>query len=53
MSTLSIYENSWINIVFENRNKEYGAYQLRQESTKTSVMAFFTGILFLALTVSL
>jgi protein TonB len=53
MSTLSIYENSWINIVFENRNKEYGAYQLRQESTKTSVMAFFTGILFLALTVSI
>lgn len=53
MSTLSIYENSWINIVFENRNKEYGAYQLRQENAKTSVLAFFTGILFLALTVSI
>jgi outer membrane biosynthesis protein TonB len=51
MSTQSIYENSWINIVFENRNKEYGAYQLRQESSKTAVLAFFTGILFIALTI--
>jgi Gram-negative bacterial TonB protein C-terminal len=53
MSTLSIYENSWINIVFENKNKEYGAYQLRQESAKTTVLAFFTGILFIALTISI
>ncbi|MDG1871414.1 MAG: ferric siderophore ABC transporter substrate-binding protein, partial [Flavobacterium sp.] len=35
MSKPSIYETSWIDLVFENRNKEYGAYRLRQESTKT------------------
>ncbi|MNX50919.1 Gram-negative bacterial tonB protein [compost metagenome] len=48
MSNLSIYETRWINLVFEGKNKEYGAYQLRQQSTKTSVLAFFTGLLFLA-----
>lgn len=47
MSKLSIYETGWINLVFQNRNKEYGAYQLRQESTKTSLRALFMGILFL------
>jgi len=45
MSRLSIYETSWIDLVFENRNKEYGAYQLRRDSSKTTVMAFFSGIL--------
>lgn len=43
MSKLSIYETSWINLVFENRNKEYGAYQLRKESVRTSLLAFFMG----------
>ena len=41
MSKLSIYETSWIDLVFENKNKEYGAYQLRQESTKTPLIALF------------
>ena len=47
MSKLSIYETGWINLVFQNRNKEYGAYLLRQESTKTALTAFFTGVLFI------
>ncbi|WP_276381981.1 energy transducer TonB [Flavobacterium sp. H4147] len=45
MSKSSIYENNWTNIVFENKNKEYGAYQLRQENSKTSVTALFAGLL--------
>ena len=48
MSKLSIYETSWLNLVFENKNKKYGAYQLRQESTKTSLLALFLGILLLS-----
>jgi protein TonB len=48
MSKLSIYETGWINLVFQDRNKEYGAYQLRQEATKTSLRALFMGILLLA-----
>jgi protein TonB len=53
MSKLSIYETSWIDLVFENRNKEYGAYQLRRESAKTSIMALFMGILLLTSALSI
>lgn len=45
MSQHSLYESNWINLVFENRNKEYGAFQLRQETTRTSFNALFIGIL--------
>lgn len=48
MSKLSLYENNWINLVFENRNREYGAFQLRQESTKTSFYALLIGVLLCA-----
>ncbi len=47
MSKLSIYENKWTDLVFENKNKEYGAYQLRQENSKNSVTALFMGLLLL------
>lgn len=48
MSRLSIYETSWIDLVFENKNKEYGAYQLRRESVKSSLSALFIGLLLIA-----
>jgi periplasmic protein TonB len=48
MSKLSIYQTSWLNLVFEDRNKEYGAYQLRQETVKTSFSALFIGLLFVS-----
>jgi protein TonB len=48
MSKLSLYENNWINLVFENRNREYGAFQLRQQSAKTSYFALLIGILLCA-----
>jgi len=48
MSKLSIYETKWTDLVFENRNKEYGAYQLRQESSKNSITALFTSLLIIA-----
>lgn len=47
MSNLSIFEKKWIDLVFEGKNKAYGAYQLRQESTKTTLLAFLSGILFI------
>ena len=46
MSKLSLYQTGWINLIFQDRNKEYGAYQLRQESAKTSLTALFMGLLF-------
>lgn len=53
MSKLSIYETRWIDLVFQYRNKEYGAYQLRQESTKTSITALFMGVLLLTSALSI
>ena len=47
MSKLSIYENAWLNLVFEGKNKEYGAYQLRKESPRTTLYAFALGLLFI------
>ncbi|OXA80789.1 outer membrane transport energization protein TonB [Flavobacterium aquidurense] len=48
MSKSNIYETNWTDLVFENKNKEYGAYQLRQENAKTTVTALFIGLLLLA-----
>lgn len=53
MSKLNIFETSWTDLVFENRNKEYGAYNLRQENTKTSLFALLTGVLLLAGAISI
>ena len=46
MSKVSICGNGWTNLVFEGRNKEYGAYQLRKEDSVNTITAFFFGILF-------
>ncbi|MGO4772372.1 energy transducer TonB [Flavobacterium sp. W22_SRS_FK3] len=48
MSKLSLYETKWTDLVFENKNKEYGAYQLRQENTKTTITALFSALLLIA-----
>jgi protein TonB len=45
MSKLSLSETNWINLVFEYKNKGYGAYQLRHESAKTFLFSLFMGIL--------
>ena len=47
MSKVSIYEKKWLDLVFEGKNKEYGAYKLRQENEKTSAFAFLSGALLL------
>jgi periplasmic protein TonB len=44
MSKINIYETGWLNMVFEGRNKAYGAYQLRTENPKTTVKAFFSAM---------
>ncbi|MGL2964302.1 energy transducer TonB [Flavobacterium sp. RSB2_4_14] len=47
MSNVSIYEKNWIDLVFEGKNKAYGAYQLRQENSRTTLLAFIAGVVFL------
>ena len=48
MSNVSIYEKKWIDLVFEGKNQQYGAYQLRQENEKTTLLALFSTLLFVA-----
>ena len=44
MSKLSIFAPQWIDLVFEYRNKEYGAYQLRQENPRTMYYSLLVAI---------
>ena len=53
MANQSIYNERWIDLVFENRNKEYGAYQLRQENPKTTLKALGIGMILLTGIVSI
>ena len=53
MSNVSIFETRWIELVFEGKNKEYGAYQLRQENPKTTIKALFLGLLLISALVSI
>jgi protein TonB len=37
----NLYTTQWLDLVFENRNKAYGAYQLRKKNSETTMKAFF------------
>ena len=39
-SSLDLYKSAWTDLVFKNKNKSYGAYLLRAESSKNTVKAF-------------
>ncbi|MCE5173952.1 MAG: TonB family protein [Bacteroidales bacterium] len=43
----------WCDLVFEGRNKRYGAYRIRQSSSKRHILAFIITILSAALLVSI
>lgn len=53
MSKVSVFDHGWIDLVFEGRNQEYGAYQLRKQDPKTTMLALFTGIGVMVLLVSI
>ncbi len=44
MSKLNIFKKDWVDIIFEGRNKSYGAYQLRSENPKMTTIALFSGL---------
>ena len=46
MKNVSIYGKKWLDLVFEGKNKEYGAYKLRQEDNKTTLTAFILSVSF-------
>lgn len=50
---LDLLNNHWLDIVFEGRNKSYGAYDLRKSITKGTVRAFIFGTILFAILVSI
>lgn len=50
---LDILKGQWLDIVFEGRNKRYGAYDLRRSNPKTTMRSFVIGVLIFAFLVSL
>jgi protein TonB len=44
MSKGSVFDYGWIDLVFEGRNQKYGAYQLRRQDARTTILALFSGI---------
>jgi protein TonB len=49
---LDLLNKQWLDIVFEGRNKSYGAYELRKKNNNTSMIAFFIGACVFALAVA-
>ncbi|MCH3994517.1 MAG: energy transducer TonB [Prevotella sp.] len=39
MSKIDLYDPQWVNMIFQGRNKAYGAYKLRTSISKRNVMA--------------
>jgi len=39
MSKIDLYDPKWIDLVFQDKNKEYGAYQLRRGTSKRNLLA--------------
>ena len=39
MSKIDLISNDWVDLVFEGRNKSYGAYRLRRSTTKRNIIA--------------
>jgi protein TonB len=39
MSKIDLFGKEWLDVVFENKNKAYGAYQLRQKNSSTTTRA--------------
>ena len=50
---LNLLSNHWLEIVFEGRNKGYGAYDLRKSITKNTTRAFIIGTIVFAVLVSI
>jgi protein TonB len=50
---LDLLKDQWLEIVFEGRNKKYGAYDLRKSITKNTVRAFIIGTILFVVLVSI
>ncbi|MFL9845936.1 energy transducer TonB [Flavobacterium rhizosphaerae] len=53
MSKANVFNQEWIDLVFEGRNQTYGAYQLRRDDNKTTLLALISGILLLGVLIAI
>lgn len=51
-SKLDILDQKWIDVVFTDRNKDYGAYQLRRDNGKNTGKALLIGVIFFVVAIS-
>lgn len=51
-SKLDIFKLQWLDVVFSDRNKAYGAYQLRKDNSRTTSRALLIGSVLFILAVS-
>ena len=49
MAKVDLIDNSWVDLVFEGKNKEYGAYVLRKETGKRNLKALLWVLVGIAL----
>jgi periplasmic protein TonB len=49
---LDLFKKQWLEMVFEGKNKSYGAYDLRKKSPKMTAMALLVGTVFFAFAIA-
>lgn len=49
---INLFNGAWVDTIFEGRNKEYGAYVLRKENGRVSVVALAIGAAIFSLAIS-
>lgn len=50
---INIFDNNWVELVFEGRNKSYGAYVLRKSGDKNTIRGILAAVLLFVLSVSI
>ena len=50
MSKIDLISSDWVDLVFEGRNKAYGAYRLRKSTTKRNILAMVAVVILLIVT---
>ncbi|MCH4181827.1 MAG: TonB family protein [Prevotella sp.] len=53
MSKIDLYDPQWVNMIFQGRNKAYGAYKLRTSISKRNVMAIIIMLIAAAIIASI
>ena len=52
MANTSIFDNNWVNLVFEGRNQQYGAFVLRKKSSNYTIKGIIFSIIGFSLAIA-